>query len=113
MSDLRYPNPNPNPNHSNPNPNPNPYPTPKYRVHALQPPAEPAAAEGDDFGEWADTVDDAVAFSGVPPALAPYLRAWTQLLKVLRSLKKTKSRVGVRSGSGSRPGLVLMGISQS
>ena len=54
---------------------------------ATQLPAEPAAAEGDDFGEWADTDADAAAISGVPPALAPYLRAWTQLLKVLRGLE--------------------------
>ena len=46
--------------------------------------AEPAAAEGDgeDFGDWADTdAADAATVGGVPQALAPYLRAWTQLLK--------------------------------
>ncbi len=47
--------------------------------------AEPAIAkgDGDDFGDWADTDADAATVGGVPPALAPYLRAWTLLLKVL------------------------------
>jgi hypothetical protein len=49
---------------------------------------EPVEEQGDDFGEWADTDAEAAAISGVPPALAPYLRAWTQLLKVLRGFAR-------------------------
>ena len=57
---------------------------PQGALSAMQLALESAVEEGDDFGEWADTsADDAAAVGGVPPALAPYLSAWTQLLKVL------------------------------